>query len=138
MTVANGGTMKFKPTDEQRMIVKLAAGCGMSEPQIARLIPPKGISIGTLRYHFENEIATGRDYMDLMVARNLFAIASTQRDRNGTAAAIFWMKSRGGWIDQPAKSAGPDESAPGDLPPPGTIVSFVIGDGPPKGATDAS
>jgi hypothetical protein len=95
-----GGTPPFVPTEDQRKIVQLGKAVGYTHPQIARLITPPdkpdGISVDTLERHFPDELAVGADKINMLVAGNLFNIA-TGTSKGAVAAAIFWLKCRMRW-----------------------------------------
>ena len=61
---------------------QIASACGLSEP--------------TLRKHYRHQLDHGGILANAKVAANLFRMA-TGEGREAVAAAIFWMKTRGGW-----------------------------------------
>ncbi len=85
----------FRPSDEQRRTVKAMAGFGVPHEGIAIMleIDPK-----TLRKYFQSELDRGSVEATAKVAQSLFHMATV--DKN-VAAAIFWMKVRGGWSEKP-------------------------------------
>ena len=84
----------FDPNDEQRRTVKALAAVGVPQETIAGYI---GIDAKTLRKHFRPELDHGSLEANVKVAQTLFSMATV--DRN-VAAAIFWMKARGGWREK--------------------------------------
>ena len=84
----------FQPTDEQRKTVRVMAGFGIPQPDIATLleIDPK-----TLRLHFRRELDRGSIEATAKVAQTLFQMATSGQN---TAASIFWMKARAGWREK--------------------------------------
>jgi hypothetical protein len=84
----------FQPTDEQRKTVRVMAGFGIPQPEIAILldIDPK-----TLRVHFRRELDRGSVEATAKVAQTLFQMATSGHN---TAASIFWMKARAGWRER--------------------------------------
>ncbi len=84
----------FKPSEEQRRIVKGMAGLGVPHDGIAVLleIDPK-----TLRKHFTTDLERGSVEATAKVAQSLFQMATTGQS---VAAAIFWMKARAGWREK--------------------------------------
>ena len=73
------------------------AGYGVPELDIARVI---GIDAKTLRKHYRDELDTGQIKATAKVAEFLFHKATTEGPQCVTAA-IFWMKTRGGWRETP-------------------------------------
>ena len=84
----------FDPNDEQRRTVKALAAVGVPQEAIAGYID---IDAKTLRKHFRQELDHGTLEANVKVAQTLFSMATV--DRN-VAAAIFWMKARGGWREK--------------------------------------
>ena len=81
----------FEPTAEQRKTVRALAGFGVPQDQIADYI---GIDPKTMRKHFREELDRGSLEATAKVAQSLFQMATEGKN---VAAAIFWMKARGGW-----------------------------------------
>jgi hypothetical protein len=89
------GRKTFQPTEEQRRLVLEAAKAGGKHADIAVLV---GVSPGTLREHFLEELRLGRAWANLKVGATLFRIATAWPPLKGTpAACIFWAKTRMGW-----------------------------------------
>jgi hypothetical protein len=87
---------KFKPTGEQRNLVKSMAGMGIRHEEIARKI---GISSPkTLRKHFRAELDEGATDANYNVAHALYKNAMA----GNVTAQIYWSKARGGWRERPA------------------------------------
>jgi predicted ArsR family transcriptional regulator len=86
--------LTFQPTEEQRRTVRVMAGFGIPQPDIATLldIDPK-----TLRLHFRRELDRGSVEATVKVAQTLFQMATSGQN---TAASIFWMKARAGWREK--------------------------------------
>jgi len=84
----------FEPTDEHRRLVRMMAGFGVPQPDIATQleIDPK-----TLRKYFRRELDRGTVEANVKVAQSLFQMATSGKN---VAAAIFWMKARGGWREK--------------------------------------
>nr|WP_052403033.1 DNA methyltransferase [Roseomonas aerilata] len=84
----------YLPTEEQRRTVRVMAGFGIPQPDIATLleIDPK-----TLRLHFRRELDCGSVEATVKVAQTLFQMATSGQN---TAASIFWMKARAGWREK--------------------------------------
>lgn len=90
------------PTPVDRRQVETLAGYGVPEARIAGLltIDPK-----TLRKHYRSELDHGHTKANAKVAENLFRIA-TGDGREAVTAAIFWLKTRAGWMDAARSGAG--------------------------------
>ena len=86
--------IQYQPTEEQRRTVRVMAGFGIPQTEIATLleIDPK-----TLRLHFRRELERGSIEATMKVAQSLFQMATSGQN---TAAAIFWMKARAGWREK--------------------------------------
>jgi hypothetical protein len=73
------------------------AGYGVPEDAIARVL---AIDPKTLRKHYRDELDTGQIKATAKVAESLFRKATTDGAQSVTAA-IFWLKTRGGWRESP-------------------------------------
>ena len=91
------GRRAHKPDPFHRRQVEAMAGYGVPELDIARVI---GIDAKTLRKHYRDELDTGQIKATARVAEFLFHKATTEGPQCVTAA-IFWMKTRGGWRETP-------------------------------------
>jgi len=69
------------------------AGYGVREADIARVV---GIDAKTLRKHYRDELDTGQIKATAKVAESLYRKATSDGSQSVTAA-IFWLKTRGGW-----------------------------------------
>ncbi|MDB5411791.1 MAG: hypothetical protein JWR10_126 [Rubritepida sp.] len=97
---------RFDPTDEQRRLVRMMAGCGIPQADIAKYLR---IDVKTLRKHLRDEIDMGSIEATTKVAQSLFRMATEGKN---TAAAIFWMKARAGWREKhDIEISGKDGSA---------------------------
>lgn len=86
-------TKKHEPTSDTRTKVNVLASVGTPQDQIALVI---GISKNTLIKHYRKELDTAMIMANAQVGKSLF-----QQAKNGnTAAAIFWLKCRAGWVDK--------------------------------------
>jgi len=72
------------------------AGIGLTHDQIADVM---GISDETLRKYYSKELKISASVMTAQVANNLYSIA-TSKGQGSVSAAIFWMKTRGGWREK--------------------------------------
>ena len=73
------------------------AAYGVPEQNIARVV---GIDAKTLRKHYREELDTGQTKATAKVAESLYRKATTDGHQSVTAA-IFWLKTRGGWRETP-------------------------------------
>ena len=73
------------------------AGYGVPELAIARVVV---IDAKTLRKHYREELDTGQIKAIAKVAESLFRKATSDGSQSVTAA-IFWLKTRGGWRETP-------------------------------------
>ena len=98
---------KFVPTVEQRRMVRSMAAYGIRQEEIAACL---GIRCAkTLRRHFREELDRAAPEANARVAQSLFQMATTGKS---TAAAIFWMKTRGRWREQAPSAPRPTETPP--------------------------
>ena len=79
--------------------MKALSGYGVPQEDIAIHMD---MDAKTLRKHYRRELDRGTIEANAKVAQTLFTMATV--DKN-VAAAIFWMKARGGWREKPL----PDE-----------------------------
>lgn len=84
---------QFAPTPKQRNTVSIAKAAGLTHQQISDLI---GIDEKTLVKHFEQELREAHQKAITAVASNLYRRATSQ-EKEAVPAAIFWLKTRGGW-----------------------------------------
>src|SRR5665213_4537657 len=87
------GRRSHKPDAFKRRQVEAMAGYGVPEADIARVV---GIDPKTLRKHYREELDTGQIKATAKVAESLFRKATGDGAQSVTAA-IFWLKTRGGW-----------------------------------------
>ncbi|MEI5998244.1 hypothetical protein H3V53_13830 [Paraburkholderia bengalensis] len=98
------GRPAYKPTDRDREQVKMLSGMGIDGANIAALL---GISEPTMRKYFRRELEIGYVQANAQVAQSLFRQA-TDKNKPNVVAAIFWMKTRAGWVE-----AKPEEATKG-------------------------
>jgi hypothetical protein len=91
------GRRAHKPDPVSRRQVEAMAAYGIPETDIARVA---GIDPKTLRKHYRDELDTGHIKANAKVAEFLFRKATTEGAQCVTAA-IFWLKTRGGWRESP-------------------------------------
>jgi len=91
------GRRAHKPEPFSRRQVEAMAAFGVPEHNIARVV---GIDAKTLRKHYREELDTGQTKATAKVAESLFRKATSDGSQSVTAA-IFWLKTRGGWREAP-------------------------------------
>ena len=91
------GRRAHLPDERGRRQVEALAAYGVPEADIARVV---GIDPKTLRKHYRDELDLGATKATAKVAEFLFRKATTEGHQCVTAA-IFWMKTRGGWREAP-------------------------------------
>ena len=89
------GRRAHLPDERGRRQVEALAAYGVPERDIGRVL---GIDPKTLRKHYRDELDLGAT--KAKVAEFLFRKATTEGHQCVTAA-IFWMKTRGGWRETP-------------------------------------
>jgi hypothetical protein len=92
--------LRFKPTAEQREIVKLLAGYAIPYDRIVKAIrnplTRRPIGTNTLLKHFEHELEAGRAEVDSLIATGL-----TKKLREGHMTALIWCsKNLWNWSDR--------------------------------------
>ena len=104
--------MAHEPTEQTRQQVKTLSGYGATQEQIGKVM---GVHPDTLRKYYSDELATGTIEANAQVAQSLFkkAIGS---GHGSVTAAIFWMKTRGGWREVP-QEIEVAVSTPDSVPP---------------------
>ncbi len=120
------GRPSYIPNDKDRKQVQTLSGMGVPCADIAALIE---LSEPTMRKYYQHELDTGYVQANAQVAQSLFRQA-TDKDKPNVIAAIFWMKTRGGWKEaqnaelgkkeekqQAAKKAGAGKFAATVTPP---------------------
>lgn len=90
------GRKAWEPTPDQRKLVKTCAAFGIPEVEIAQVV---GCTDKTLRKYCRHELDVGATEALVKVANFLFLNATGAKGDTAWAvtAAIFWMKTRGGW-----------------------------------------
>jgi hypothetical protein len=90
------GTGRFaphQPEDDNRQLVANMAAFGIDQDTIAKII---GVSHGTLTTHYRHELSVGQAQLIAAVAGRLAKSALA----GDTTAAIFILKTRGGWSEK--------------------------------------
>lgn len=89
------GRPAFEPTADERKQVETLSGYGLPMDQIASLVRD-GISVDTLRAHFDAELKTGKSKANAQIAQTLF-----QKAKGGSETAlIWWTKSQMRWSER--------------------------------------
>jgi len=101
------GRKPYEPDERTRAQVKTLAGMGVPDYEIAKVI---GLSGPTMRKYYMAELETGHIEANARVAQSLYAQA-TSKTKPSVAAAIFWLKCRAGWREEPGDEAGKKATA---------------------------
>jgi hypothetical protein len=91
-----GRPKKDISTDE----VERAAGCGLTDAQIAHVL---GCSVDTLSRRFAEHIKRGKANAIYSMSSKCFQMGLTD---DGVTDRIFWLKCRAGWRDRPSEIEG--------------------------------
>lgn len=128
---ASGRFEPFTPTDQQRITVCLARAMGAREEDVALFIDwPRGISVETLKKHFPNELALGKEYIDLRATGRLVALMNQGEDlKAGLGAIKWWTINKMGWQGESLRLSrgGNTDGSDGGIPADVTEVTFRIG-----------
>ena len=105
------GRPPFRPTADQRRLVESMVAIGIEQDHIGELLVsdkfPKGIGDDTLRRYFKREIRLGTSRANVVVADNLFKIATAFPPHPGTVTAAFgWLNNRAGWTNRHSVEGG--------------------------------
>jgi hypothetical protein len=95
---------RFRPTDQDREVVKLLSGFGLPLDKIARAVrnpaTKRSIAVTTLQERFPEELEQGRAVVDQLLAGTLI-----KKLREGNIVAAIWMsKNLWGWADRVEKT----------------------------------
>jgi hypothetical protein len=93
---------KFKPTDEQRGIVKSLAAYGIKPEGIARMLHFR--SAKTLRKHFGNELVLGEIEAVAQVSQTHYQMAKSGKH---AASTMHFLDKRQRWLDVQRPEIGP-------------------------------
>jgi len=81
------------PTANTRKGVMYAAGLGLSQEAIAKVI---GISLPTLRSHYDEELSCAQNVMMADIQANLYNIARDPKHKDSVKSGIFLLSKLGG------------------------------------------
>jgi len=97
--VNRGGRPPYRPTDEERKVVQIAAAIGIPHEEIAKhLNGGEGIAPKTLRKHFRDELDHGMFKLQARMGANLAALAFEAADMNvRLRATMFYLERKMGW-----------------------------------------
>jgi len=96
------------PTAKSRQGVMYGQGLGLSQRAIATIM---GISLETLRSHYEMELSISREVMVADIQANLYNIARDPKHKGTVQAGIYLLSKLGGEVYREKKSvelSGPD------------------------------
>lgn len=115
------GRPAFEPTEKDRKEVEALSGIGLPQDQIATLIGG-GISVDTLRKHFESELLAGKAKANSQVAKTLFQKATS----GDTTAAIWWTKTQMKWAETQKHQISGDAENPLKVEADITVFDTII------------
>lgn len=103
----NPGTPAHEPTQATRNLVLLCGAMGQTREQTARMV---GVAVHTLEKYYAPELADGGQKILAGIAGNLARIAQDPNHPKCVTAAIFWLKTKGGFRESvPTVDEGGDE-----------------------------
>lgn len=88
------GKPPHEPTAQERKMVESMSAYGIPQEDIAKVI---GINRSTLAKHYREELDTATAKANAKVAETLYRQATNVDNPRSATAAIFWLKTRGGW-----------------------------------------
>jgi len=92
-----GVYVPYEPTDDDRLKVRRFKAFGLTDEQVAHGMD---ISVDTLTRHYPKELEFGLSTIIANVASSLYAKALSAKHPQAVAAAIFILKTRGGWSER--------------------------------------
>ena len=87
------GRPEHQPTDQTRNTVSMMSAFGLRQYEIAQLM---GMKTDTLVKYYSHELDTGLNKAIVSVASKVYKTAVSDKN-NALNAAIFFLKTRGGW-----------------------------------------
>lgn len=103
---SNAEPMSVPLSEDQRRTARAMAGLGVARRQIAKYLR---MDEAELAARLGDELEQAEVEANSKVAKALFAMAT---QKNNVAAAIFWMKARGGWRERPDGDGAAREGRP--------------------------
>jgi len=104
------GRPAYEPNDLHRRTVYEMAAYGIPHDNISYVL---GISKTLMKQHYQRELHTALAVVTQHVARGLVRRALNRNDPDSTKAAMFFLKTRGGWVDRSeVTNINRDERAP--------------------------
>ena len=91
------GRPSHVPNEGTRRQVMQFCAMGLSRRQISKLL---AIGEQTMYKYYRPELDTAESQALFQVANNLYNIATDPTNKSSAAAAMFWMKTRGGWREK--------------------------------------
>jgi DNA-binding XRE family transcriptional regulator len=88
------GQPPHEPTQQQRKMVESMSAYGIPQEDISKVV---GINRTTLAKHYREELDTATAKACAKVAETLYRQATDVKNPRSATAAIFWLKTRGGW-----------------------------------------
>lgn len=115
--------LPHQPTQASRNLVLLCGAMGQTQDQMCSLI---GISINTLLKHYGPELQDGGRKILTGIAGNLARIAQDPNHPKCVTAAIFWLKTKGGFreVERTEDPDNPEEKV--------TFTINIGGSAPPQ------
>ncbi len=112
--INRGGRPPYRPTDEERKVVQIAAAIGIPHEEIAKhLNGGDGITAKTLRKHFREQLDHGMFRANVRIAANLMDLAQNCQDPNvRLRASVFWAERRMGWVNTTNQRISGPEGGP--------------------------
>jgi DNA-binding CsgD family transcriptional regulator len=83
---------KHDPTAQLQYMVLMMVAQGITQPNIARIM---GVDVSTLRKHYKEELETGGDRVNYIVASKLARTAMFGKGDTALRAQQFWLRTRG-------------------------------------------
>jgi hypothetical protein len=126
------GIPNFEATAEERKLIEMVAGVGLSQEQMCYLIERVNadgvmvpISQDTLARHFRTELAAGKAKTIAKVAGKLVATALGAPGPQATTSQIFYLKTQAGWKETVGLDLPPEPEAEGMVKQAATIAGLL-------------
>lgn len=121
------GRPNFEATADERKLVEMVAGVGLSHEQICFLVLREGepISVDTLSRHFADELVAGKARTIAKVAGTLVKTALGPPSAQATASQIFFLKTQAGWRETIGLADETDRSDEDDVATAASIAGLL-------------